>query len=315
MSIRTNSISTYFIWRRVHSLMGLWLVLYLTIHLITNSQAALWFGDDGSGFVRLVTSLERLPYLQVIETVLIGIPFLIHGVWGVKRALESRNNAPAMNYERNWAFTLQRWSSWILLIGVTLHVVQMRFLDAPKKTRSPVGEQFLTKLSFDEGLYTLSDRLKANIYTKEDIEKLKKQVTEVEIMPRLGSEMYNAKEDKVRALEQKSQEQNEWIEALASYHLKPNEVITAANRPGTAFLLMVRDTFKSPLMGVLYTIFLLAAAFHAFNGFWTFLITWGIILSYRSQKAMIPVSVIGILVLAFLGLAAIWCSYFVNLRY
>jgi succinate dehydrogenase / fumarate reductase cytochrome b subunit len=72
---------------------------------------------------------------------------------------------------------------------------------------------------------------------------------------------------------------------------------------------MVRDTFKSPLYTLLYTVFLLAAAFHAFNGFWTFLITWGIILSYRSQKTMVPVCMLGVLALAFLGLAAIWGSY------
>ena len=61
MGTQASSISTSFIWRRVHSLTGFWLVLYLIIHLITNSQAALWIGDDGSGFVRLVNSLERLP--------------------------------------------------------------------------------------------------------------------------------------------------------------------------------------------------------------------------------------------------------------
>jgi succinate dehydrogenase / fumarate reductase cytochrome b subunit len=75
---------------------------------------------------------------------------------------------------------------------------------------------------------------------------------------------------------------------------------------------MVRETFKSPLYAVLYTLFLLAAAFHAFNGFWTFLITWGVILSYRSQRAMIPVCMIGAAVLACLGLAAIWGSYWLN---
>lgn len=31
-----------FIWRRAHSLTGLWLVLFLIEHLLTNSQAALF---------------------------------------------------------------------------------------------------------------------------------------------------------------------------------------------------------------------------------------------------------------------------------
>jgi succinate dehydrogenase / fumarate reductase cytochrome b subunit len=113
---------------------------------------------------------------------------------------------------------------------------------------------------------------------------------------------------------QKAVQERKWIEKLSSIPLKDNQVIVEADAPGKAMLLMVRDQFKSPLMSVLYTIFVLAAAFHAFNGFWTALITWGAALSYRSQKAMIPVSAVGILVLSFLGLAAIWGSYLINLR-
>ena len=79
-------------------------------------------------------------------------------------------------------------------------------------------------------------------------------------------------------------------------------------------LLMVRDTFKSPLMACLYTIFVLAAAFHALNGVWTALITWGAILSYRSQVALRPLIWIGMALLVFLGMAAIWGSYWTNLR-
>ncbi len=71
-----------FIWRRAHSLTGIWLVLFLIEHLFTNSQAALYIGDDGLGFVSSVNWLKNLPYLQVIEIFLLGVPFLIHGIWG-----------------------------------------------------------------------------------------------------------------------------------------------------------------------------------------------------------------------------------------
>jgi succinate dehydrogenase / fumarate reductase cytochrome b subunit len=268
MGVQTSSISTAFIWRRVHSLTGFWLVLYLILHLVTNSQAALWIGDDGSVFVKMVNSLESLPFLQVIETVLIGIPLAVHGVWGIKRALAARTNSgsgdgssPSLKYDRNRAFTWQRLSSWILLFGILGHVAQMRFLDAPVEVKSESGVEYQVSLTFDEGLSTLSKRLHVTLTDS------------------------------------------------------GGKVIARAGTPGTAFLLMVRDTFKSPLMAILYTIFVLAAAFHAFNGFWTFLITWGVILSYRSQRAMIPYSVAGILLLSFLGLAAIWGTYWVNLRH
>src|SRR5579872_295953 len=93
MAVSTAPVSSAFLWRRVHSLMGLWLVLYLIVHLIVNSQAALWIGDDGSGFVRLVNSLESLPYLQVVETVFIAIPLAVHGGWGIHRAWSARLNS------------------------------------------------------------------------------------------------------------------------------------------------------------------------------------------------------------------------------
>lgn len=324
MSVQTSSISTTFIWRRVHSLMGLWLVLYLIIHLITNSQAALWIGDDGNGFIKMVNALESLPYLQVVETVLIGIPLLIHGIWGIKRALTAKTNSmkgdgslPGLKYGRNRAFTWQRLTSWILLVGIIGHVVQMRFLDAPKKGSSPAGEQYFVRVSFDEGLYTLAARLHVNLFSPADVENVAKQVKGMGLLPKpkLDYGMYNADEDSARMMVQKAQEEKEWMEVLASFKLKPNEVVAVSGMPGTAFLLMVRDTFKSPVWAVLYTLFLLAAAFHAFNGFWTFLITWGMILSYRSQKAMVPVSIVGMVILSFLGFVAIWCSYWVNLRY
>ena len=93
-----------------------------------------------------------------------------------------------------------------------------------------------------------------------------------------------------------------------------DQIVAKAKTPGKAMLLMVRETFKSPLMAALYSIFVLAAAFHAFNGFWTSLITWGVVLSYRSQKAFLPICWVGVALLAFLGLAAIWGSYWLNLR-
>lgn len=266
----TVQISSQFIWRRLHSLMGLWLVIYLILHLVTNSQAALWFGEDGSGFVRMVNSLESLPYLHAIEIVLIGVPFAIHMVWGIHRAFTAKTNAATLHYGRNQAFTWQRITSWILLFGVIGHVVQMRFIDQPKTVEIGYKKYSAVAVSMDSGLEILSRRLNFAIYN--------------------GNQPAD----------------------FSVCNLKPNQVLAVADSPGTAMLLMVRDTFKSPMMVGCYTIFLLSAAFHAFNGFWTFLITWGAILSIRSQKAMIPVSVIGMGLLTFLGLAAIFGSYWMS---
>lgn len=306
------TISSQFIWRRVHSLMGFWIVIYLVEHLIVNSQASLWIGDDGIGFVKFVNFLESLPYLQVIEIVLIGIPLFVHAIWGVKRIFQAKTNSfgtsgssPHLSYSRNRAFTWQRLSSWILLFGIIGHVIQMRFINFPQQTRIDNQIFYLNKITFDDGLYTLAPRLNVVLYSANTISQLEPYTSQNEFSPKKAKII-----DQLQQTEQKDQ----FVEQLKSFSLCGNEVIAVSPSPGVGMLLMVRDTFKSPIMAILYTIFVLAAAFHAFNGFWTFLITWGVILSYRSQKSMIPVSVIGILVLSFLGLAAIWGSYWINLR-
>lgn len=252
MVARAERVSSTFIWRRVHSLMGLWLVIYLIEHLIVNSQAALWLGDDGIGFVRLVNLLEALPYLHVVETAFIGVPFALHIYWGVKRALTAKGNAgttdgsaPSMKYGRNRSFTWQRVTSWILLVGVVGHVIQMRFVQAPKEIRLNNELRYVVHVQKDARLSSLAERLHIDLEMQADA---------------------------VRAI---------------------------APSAGKAMLLMVRETFKSPEMRILYSLFVLAAAFHAFNGFWTSLITWGAMLSYRSQKAMIPLCWVGTALLAF----------------
>lgn len=238
-------------WRRFHSLMGFWLLLYLILHLLTNSQAALWMGDSGANFVRMVNSLESLPFLPTLEIMLIAIPLLVHGLWGILRIFTARTNA--LPYSRNHAFTWQRITSWILLLGIAGHVLQMRFLDQPRVV---------------EGMYQVI-------------------VTDDAQLAPLAAQ----------------------VDARAT-PLESGMALVSGKTPGQAMLFMVRNTFKSLLFCALYSIFLLSAAFHAFNGLWTFLITWGLLLSYRAQLRAQWLIVAGFLLLTFWGFAAIWGSYY-----
>lgn len=258
MQMKSTAVSREFVWRRVHSLMGLWLVVYLFEHLLVNSQAALWLGEEHI-FVRMVNSLESLPFLHAIEIIFIGVPLLVHGGWGIKRVVQAKMNAgrssgasPSLPYGRNRAFTWQRLTSWILLFGILGHVVQMRFVQMPKEVVVGNETQYVVKLRADRQLEALASRLSVTLKTEGE------------------------------------------------------QVIASASSPGKAILLMVRETFKNPWMCGLYTVFVFAAAFHAFNGVWTSLITWGVLLSYRSQKRFVPLCLAGAVLLLFFGLAAIW---------
>lgn len=312
-----------FIWRRLHSLTGVWLVLFLIEHLITNSQAALLIGDDGNGFVQAVNWIYELPYLQVIEVLLIAIPFIIHGVWGVQYALTSKQNivptdgsAPALGrYPRNRGFTWQRVTSWLLIIGILAHVVQMRFMDYPVHAQIGAEKQFMVRLRMDDGLYTLAARLGTTLYDHNMIEQLAKSEAPLTAAPELKEEApFDLAKEKQLEKWQVIEQEHEWIAALQKKPIKSDEIIAVSNNIGKAFLLSVRDTFKSIMMALLYTLFVIAATYHAFNGLWTALITWGIILSPATQ-AVTRILTTGLMILVtFLGLAAIWGTYWINLK-
>lgn len=330
-----------FYWRRMHSLMGLWLVLFIIEHLLTNSQAALLLGGDGRGFIHAVNFLHGLPYLPVIEIVLLGVPILAHLIWGIKYALTSKSNSgssdgstPALSYAANKFYTWQRWTSWMLVGAIVVHVVHMRFVNYPSSAEQGEQEYFMVRVTLDEGLYTLAERLDVTLYDQDKIDEAANKLAQmIEAVPSGGpataslesaekvflwtpeTTTYDAHRAEVLLAEQRLQQQKAWVKALHSRPLRDGEVLAVGTDFGKAVLLMVRDTFKMPLMMVLYAVFVVGAAFHAFNGLWTFLITWGLILTKASQIMMKKVAVSLMALVAFMGLAAIFLTYWVNLRH
>ncbi|MCE2983379.1 MAG: succinate dehydrogenase cytochrome b558 subunit [Parachlamydia sp.] len=304
-----------FIWRKVQSLAGLWLVLFLIEHLLTNSQAALLIGDDGSGFVRAVNFIKDLPYLPVIEIVLLGVPFLLHGFWGIKYLWQAKYNSfpsdgssPSLpQYKLNQAYTWQRLTSWILLFGIAAHVIHMRWIEYPTEAQLGTQQYYFVRLTQDNGLYTLSKRLGVDLFSASKIALLKEEaghLSPLEAGNDTPQELIDA---------QSNREKKAWIGALSSRHLKEGQIMASAKTFGLAELLIVRNAFKSPLMIVLYTILVLAACFHAFNGLWTFMITWGVTLTAASQRGMRRIALFLMALISFLGLAAIWGTYWLNL--
>lgn len=305
-----------FFWRRLQSFAGLVLVLFIIGHLLTNSQAALLIGNDGEGFIKDVNWIHNLPYLPVIETLIILVPFVLHAVWGLVYLWTSKTNSwpsdgskPALpQYPRNQFYSWQRITSWILLFGVIGHVAQMRFAGYPAKAEINDQIYYMNAVSLDDGLYTLGARLNFTLMNEEQIHE------EREAISRLTYPLTNTTPEEL-LLTQEIDQKKAWLAALESKHLKTGEVIAVSPNFGTAELLLVRDTFKSPLMIGLYSGFVIASVFHAFNGLWTCLITWGVLLTDRSQRYMKYVSVGLMFVMGSLALATVWITYWINLRH
>ena len=341
MTTLTQAIPREHVWRRIHSLTGLWIVLFLIEHLLTNSQAALFLGNDGAGFVRGVQLLHSLPYLPVIEVVLLGVPILVHAIYGIRYAIQAKSNAhrtdgskPMLKkYGRNRAYSWQRITSWIILVGIILHVGWMRFYIYPVEASLEGQKSYMVRLNMDTGLYTLAPRLGVKLFDQAAVLNEKAQLSslasKISLVERKVSAIddraptgfssgdaivYSNEEASILESAQRFKERKGWIEALERRSITDSQVIAVTSSFGDATLLNVRETFKSWVKVGLYTIFVIATCFHAFNGLWTFCISWGVILGLRSQKRMVTVCVTIMVLVALLGLSAIWGTYWVNLK-
>lgn len=338
MASTPPSIPQAFVWRRLHSLTGIFLVLFLISHLLTNSQAALFFGEDGHGFIKSVNDIHNLPFLPAIEIGLLAVPILLHLIWGIRYLWTGESNSfsgdgttPSLpEYGRNKAYTWQRITSWILLIGILGHVAQMRLIHYPTSATVEGQTYYMLPVSLDQGLIPLAERLRVRLLNQKMIDYEKQldfsnthssSAAVKDFFVSLGglfSKPSSPEElhpdAKSMLVAQRELQQLDWIQAAENWSLKPGEVLAIAPDFGTIELLLVRDTFKSPLMIALYTLFVLAACFHGFNGLWTAMITWGVTLSEMSQRVMLRLSTSLMVLVTFLGLAAIWGTFWINLK-
>lgn len=276
METQEQGIPRAFFWRRLHSLTGAWLAIFIIFHLFTNAQAALLIGDDGSGFIRAVSAIHEIPFLPVVECLFLVFPIVIHMVWGIKYLRSARfdsfgntGHTPYLpEYPKNHAYTWQRITSWLLVFGILAHIIHMRFIEYPESTANEQGHSYMVRVTQDEGLESIATRLGVKLYTAKQI----------------------------------------------GIPLKEDEVMAVSDNFGTAELMMVRNTFKSPVMIALYTLLVVTTCFHAFNGLWTFMIKWGITLTQRSQYLMRMLSIVLMVVVGALGLSAVWLTYWINLK-
>nr|NGX46289.1 hypothetical protein [Chlamydiota bacterium] len=181
------------------------------------------------------------------------------------------------------------------------------------------------KVEMDSGLYTVASRLGVTLYDSSALKQMERETSQSnseaalsavaeEIREREGSDQYNGQDALILQSAQSYGEKRALYEGLSSISLDPGQVVAASPSFGTCTLLTVRDTFKNPWWGAIYTIFVLCAVFHACNGLWTSMLTWGWMVRYGAQKGAVKFCLGLMVILAFLGLAAVWGTYYLNLR-
>lgn len=109
--------------RRFHSLIALVpLGLFLCFHFLLNSSVFI----SNEAYLQVINFMKNAPFIIVLELVLIAIPIIFHGIYGIYIAFLAKNNAFQYRYYRNLAFYLQRVTSIILLAFIIWHVYTVR---------------------------------------------------------------------------------------------------------------------------------------------------------------------------------------------
>lgn len=112
-----------FFYRRLHSLLGVIPIgLFMTQHLVVNHFATK--GEDE--FNQAAGFMANLPFVLVLEVLVIYLPLLFHAIYGLYIAFTAKNNIGTHSYFRNWMFMLQRVSGVITLVFIAWHVWETR---------------------------------------------------------------------------------------------------------------------------------------------------------------------------------------------
>ena len=116
---------TSFIWRKLHSLLGIVPIgAFLLEHLLSNFEALkgpIAYGEQ-------VKLLNSLPLVRAMEWVFIFLPLLYHGIYGVYIWLRGKSNIVYYPWAGNWMYLVQRYTGLIAFAYIAYHVATQRFM-------------------------------------------------------------------------------------------------------------------------------------------------------------------------------------------
>ncbi len=116
---------TSFIWRKLHSLLGIVPIgAFLLEHLLSNFEAL----KGPVAYGEQVKFLNSLPLVRVLEWVFIFLPILYHGIYGVYIWLRGKSNIVYYPWAGNWMYLAQRYTGLVAFAYIIQHVIRQRFM-------------------------------------------------------------------------------------------------------------------------------------------------------------------------------------------
>ncbi len=116
---------TSFIWRKLHSLLGIIPIgAFLLEHILSNFEAL----KGPAAYAAQVKFLNSLPLVRVLEWTFIFIPIAYHAIYGLYIWLRGKSNVVYYPWAGNWLYVAQRWTGFIAFLYIGQHVLRQRFM-------------------------------------------------------------------------------------------------------------------------------------------------------------------------------------------
>lgn len=113
-----------YLWHKLHSASGIFPIgIFLVQHLIANSYAL----RGPAAYDTVVKVFGYLPFVLVLEVLLIYIPILYHSIYGFWITAYGQPNLGRYQYGRNWMYFLQRASGVVAFFYIGYHVWHTSF--------------------------------------------------------------------------------------------------------------------------------------------------------------------------------------------
>lgn len=126
----TRPESSYLL-RKLHSLSGIVPVgAFLAEHFWSNSSALVGVAK----YNEVSRELQTIPFKIFVEALVIWLPILYHGGYGVYIWLRGKSNVSDYPWVGNWLYTLQRYTGLIAFAYIGWHVYIERFLTHGEST-------------------------------------------------------------------------------------------------------------------------------------------------------------------------------------
>jgi succinate dehydrogenase / fumarate reductase, cytochrome b subunit len=125
MSVAATDSKTSYLLDKLQSLSGVIPIgAFLAEHFWSNSYALVSVGKYND----VSRELQQIPWRIIVETCVLFVPILFHGLYGCYIWWTGKSNAIGHPWMANWLYVLQRWTGIIAFVFIGWHLYTERFL-------------------------------------------------------------------------------------------------------------------------------------------------------------------------------------------